>query len=127
MADSEGSETQRTDLVVREPTESPKAGLDAIDKLVNLERQRIESINRRTELAGKAIEASDAADQRQYDYHVARMQQSGRERAERRRAVACPSLVPTTSAGNARQVGARTESFRVSFQFRVVSPSPQAG
>ena len=35
-----------------------------------LERERIESYNRRTDLAFKGIEAESAADKQRYDYNV---------------------------------------------------------
>lgn len=41
--------------------------------LIEVEKQRIDSVNRRTDLARQAIEASDAADKRQFDYHMARL------------------------------------------------------
>lgn len=59
----------------------------AFEQLVDLERQRIESTNRRTEIALKAIEASDAADKRQYEYHVERLRQRSRARNERHRSI----------------------------------------
>ena len=59
---------------------------DAFGELVALERQRIDSTNRRTDIALKAIEVSDAADKRQYDYHVERLRKNSTERSDKRRA-----------------------------------------
>ena len=59
---------------------------DALGELVALERQRIDSTNGRTDIALKAIEASDAADKRQYDYHVERLRKNSGERSDKRRA-----------------------------------------
>ena len=39
-----------------------------------IERQRIESNDRRTEVVREAIHASSAADERQYKYHMARLE-----------------------------------------------------
>ena len=59
----------------------------AFEQLVDLERRRIESNTRRAEIALKAIAASDAADKREYDYHVERLRQGSRDRNERHRSV----------------------------------------
>ena len=48
-----------------------------------IERQRIESQDRRTEVMREAIQASDAADERQYNYHMARLESE--ERAAQRK------------------------------------------
>jgi len=45
----------------------------ALQSLVELERQRIESFNRRTEVVRYAIETNDAADKRQYEYQMAKL------------------------------------------------------
>lgn len=45
----------------------------ALQSLVDLERQRIESFNKRTEVVRYAIETNDAADRRQYDYQMAKL------------------------------------------------------
>ena len=42
--------------------------------LIDLERQRIESTNRRTEVIRYAIETNDAADKRQFDFQMAKLQ-----------------------------------------------------
>ena len=52
-------------------------------EMLDIEHLRIESANRRTDVALKAIEASDAADKRQYDYHVEKLRQRGKDRSQR--------------------------------------------
>jgi hypothetical protein len=42
--------------------------------LVDLERQRIDSFNRRTDVVRYAIETNDAADRRQYEYQMAELE-----------------------------------------------------
>ena len=48
--------------------------LEMFGKLLDLEQKRINTTNRRTEVAMRAVEASDAADQRQYDYHIKKLE-----------------------------------------------------
>lgn len=43
-------------------------------EMVDLERERIRSADKRTEIARLAIEANDASDQRQFDYHMSRLE-----------------------------------------------------
>ena len=49
--------------------ENGQGELFPLERFLDIEEQRIESYNRRTELGHKAIEAQDAADQRQFEYH----------------------------------------------------------
>jgi hypothetical protein len=51
--------------------------------LVDLEKQRIESHNRRTDVARYAIEMNDAADKRQFEFRMAELQ-SNTSSSERR-------------------------------------------
>ena len=44
-------------------------------EMVELERERIRSADKRTEIARLAIEANNASDQRQFDYHMSRLEQ----------------------------------------------------
>ena len=77
---------QEKDLVPRQSpdsTDSVQGELWPISELLQLERKRVDSQNRRTEVAHRAIEASDAADQRQYDYHVEKLRRD--DEARRRR------------------------------------------
>lgn len=55
----------------------------AFKQLIELERQRVDSNNRRTDVAVKAIAASDASDKRQYEYHVEKLRQGADERKGR--------------------------------------------
>lgn len=43
-------------------------------EMFELERERLKSADKRTEIAKLAIEANDAADKRMFDYHMARIQ-----------------------------------------------------
>ena len=84
-----GSEPERdTDLARRdEDPDAPATQAWAFEQLVELERQRVEGNNRRTDVALKAIAANDAADKRQYEYHVERLRQDSKDRNERHRSV----------------------------------------
>jgi hypothetical protein len=54
--------------------EHPEQLTEAIlQRLISVERERIESANRRTEVTRLAIEKNDAADLRQYQYQLARL------------------------------------------------------
>jgi len=55
----------------------------ALQSMVELERQRIESFNKRTDVARYAIEANDAADRRQFEYQMAKLA-ADKEATERR-------------------------------------------
>jgi hypothetical protein len=55
--------------------------------LADLEKQRIESYNRRTDVARYAIEMNDAADKRQFEYRMAELE-AGRTSSIRRHALA---------------------------------------
>ncbi len=59
----------------------------AFRELVALEHKRVDSADRRTEVALKAIEASSAADERQYNYHLEKLRTTMADRNERRRTV----------------------------------------
>ena len=64
------------DLVSRQSPAGPAAiqeDFSPVAELIALERERIASRDRRTDIARRAIEAGDAADQRQYDYHVEKL------------------------------------------------------
>jgi hypothetical protein len=45
----------------------------ALQSLVDLEKQRIESFNRRTDVVKYVIETNDASDKRQFDYQMAKL------------------------------------------------------
>ena len=45
----------------------------ALQSLINLERERIESADRRTEVARLFIDTSDTSDKRQFDYRMAKL------------------------------------------------------
>ena len=57
----------------------------AIEQLFKLERQRVDSNNRRTDVALRTIEASSASDERQFKYHVEKLRQGSQDRNERYR------------------------------------------
>ena len=55
------------------------AALPELLELVRLEQQRLESQDRRNEIALRAIEADESSDKRQYDYHVSRLESEERK------------------------------------------------
>ena len=66
----------------RNDGDSRQGELSPLNQVVELERERIESYNRRTDLGFKAIEAESAADKQFYDYNV--MALEAREARSRR-------------------------------------------
>lgn len=64
-------------------TESVQGELWPASALVTLERERVASRDRRTEVTRQAIEAENAADQRQYDYHVEKLRRDDEDRKRR--------------------------------------------
>ena len=58
-----------------------------MDEFIDLERQRIESINKRTEVARAYIDANSDADQRQYSFHIQKLNSDREERKETRSAI----------------------------------------
>ena len=66
--------------------DQPPMTNEIIKDLIKIEKERIRSQDRRTEVALKAVEASDASDKRQFEYHTQRLQ------SEERRATARVSL-----------------------------------
>ena len=56
--------------MIRNDGDSRRGGLSPVNQSGELERERIESYNRRTDLAFKVIEAESAADKQRYDYNV---------------------------------------------------------
>ncbi len=82
MIDEEKA-TSRGELVEsdNDRTTGPDANsrqLELFEQIIQIERQRIESQNSRTEVALKAVEASDAADKRQYDFHKQKLESNER-------------------------------------------------
>lgn len=63
------------DLVAREPRapEVVQGDPGQLTEFIALERERIASQDRRTVVMRHAIDASDAADKRQHDYHVEKL------------------------------------------------------
>lgn len=57
--------------------------LRPVAEMIALERQRIASRDRRTEIMRHAIDAGDAADKRQYDYHVEKLRRDDEDRKRR--------------------------------------------
>ena len=89
MNDVVGGEPDRTrdnDLVAqqaRPSSDSVQSEFWPVSELLELERRRVDSQDRRIDVARRAIEASDAADQRQYDYHVERLRRDDEARNRR--------------------------------------------
>ena len=52
--------------------------------LIDLERDRIDSFNRRTEVARRAVDANEAADQRQFTFHMEKLKRDSDDRDDRR-------------------------------------------
>lgn len=57
----------------------------ALQSLISLEQTRIESFNRRTDVVRYAIETNDAADKRQYEFQMAKLQADNTASRERHR------------------------------------------
>jgi hypothetical protein len=81
---SEGS-SQSREVATREGAETTIP--QQLQILAELEKQRIDSYNRRTEVARYAIEMNDGADKRQFDYRMAELD-AGRSSSERRHMLA---------------------------------------
>ena len=64
-------------------SEANRDELWPVAELFNLERGRIASRDRRTEVMRHAITASDAADKRQYDYSVEKLRRDDEDRKRR--------------------------------------------
>ena len=58
--------------------DQPPMTTEIIKDLIKIEQERIRSQDRRTEVALKAVEASDASDKRQFEYHTQRLQSEER-------------------------------------------------
>ena len=54
------------------------------EALIALERDRIDSFNRRTEVARRAVDANEAADQRQFSFHMEKLSRDSDDRDDRR-------------------------------------------
>ena len=75
---------EQTGLVKQEL--QPQQELFDMGEFIDLERQRIDSINKRTEVAQAYIEANNDADQRRFSYHIQKMNSDREERKETRNA-----------------------------------------
>lgn len=74
------------DLVARSSPTTPEAiqgELWPMAELIALERERIASQDRRTAVTRHAIDAGDAADKRQYEYHVEKLRRDDEDRKRR--------------------------------------------
>ena len=86
-----GQRDKEADIAVRTPggesqaVDVPLQQEEVMHRLLDLEQARIESINHRTDLARMAVEAHDAADKRQFDFHTQRLHMAGSERLANRR------------------------------------------
>ena len=84
-APSQQSALER-DLVAR-PSSTSSEGIQGelwpVAELVALERERIASQDRRADIARHAIDAGDAADKRQYEYHVEKLRRDDEDRRRR--------------------------------------------
>ena len=64
-------------------SEAMPGDLLPVAELIALERERIDSQNRRTDIARRVIDASDAADKRQYEYHREKLLRDDADRKRR--------------------------------------------
>lgn len=74
------------DLVARSSPTTPEAiqgELWPMAELIALERERIASQDRRTAVTRHAIDAGDAADKRQYEFHVEKLRRDDEDRKRR--------------------------------------------
>lgn len=71
---------------------------DAVQGLLDVERQRIQSYDRRTEVARRAIDASDEADKRHFEFQLAKLDVDKRA-DERRHRLACWIIGVAGTAG----------------------------
>jgi len=67
------------DIKTQEPIEGE---LYSGKEMFELERERLKSADKRTEIARLAIEVNDASDQRMFDYHMARIQKESEIRRD---------------------------------------------
>lgn len=76
--------SENRDLPVpAEPVQEQLELFSLVQQQLDIERHRIESHDRRTEIAREAIQAGNTADERQYNYHMARLESA--ERADQRK------------------------------------------
>ncbi len=75
---------EQTELVEQEPQLQQE--LFSKNEFIELERLRIDSVNKRTEVAQAYIDANSAADQRRYNYNIQKMEVDREERSATRKA-----------------------------------------
>jgi hypothetical protein len=63
------------------PIKDPKQ-LELFEQALEVERERIRSQDKRTEVVRAAIEANDASDKRQFEFHMAKLDDERHSRAE---------------------------------------------
>ena len=80
MSEAKPAPSQQSALerdLVAQPSSTSSEGIQGelwpVAELVALERERIASQDRRADIARHAIDAGDAADKRQYEYHVEKL------------------------------------------------------
>lgn len=64
------------------PSQDPKQ-LDLFAEALEVERERIRSQDRRTEVVRAAIDANDAADKRQFEFHMAKLDEEKQQRIDK--------------------------------------------
>lgn len=99
------------DLVARSSPKTPEAiqgELWPMAELITLERERIASQDRRTDVTRHAIDAGDAADQRQYEYRVEKLRRDDEDR--KRRHASGIAIVWVLGSGDAAARFARRRS-----------------
>lgn len=95
MAEDEPRDLTPVDPPKKEDSDDEQPDLfpeTLMERYLEVERERIDSYNRRTDVARLAIEAGDSSDKRQFDYHMERLRTDER-RDERRHGLARNILI----------------------------------
>ena len=76
MADTGDNNKPEQELILPDDSEAEDDQLPlpfSLDEMIELERERIDSTNRRTELAHRALELANDSDKRQFDFAMERL------------------------------------------------------
>ena len=80
----QGDLPQRHGSELARREEVPGAQIELWPEMLQLERERIESHDRRTEVLSQMVAADDAADQRLFEFQLEKMRRDDEDRSERR-------------------------------------------
>ncbi len=80
MSDTDDDNKPQQELIPPDASESDddQLPLPLIDEMIELERERIDSTNRRTDLTHRALELANDSDKRQFDYAMERLKSNER-------------------------------------------------